>query len=416
MSNDQLAQQRAKGIVRNVLDDAVEVLLEFPTTHERRLLEIPVDCWQIKGIVPTPDQSVDVTWDPDRPEVDFEIQVSSTPFERKPPPSWLQEFYGLGPSSRVVVIVSPTTLRAVSDAAGRSDESAIAPTRWSGLLLKTAGWGECLCLSRIPHLLDWLGVPPDKVEYKVCDPHRKYDPERYAEHSIFFLGSIKSNGVLREHYWDRLDKKNSYRYGEEYDLKILEAHAKRPLSEVRAAETNHLGFEKSPRGRSLEGPLDSRGQSEVSFKTEENLSDVSREEPQDVEVNDYFLLMKKPNPLSKGGGAHNCFVLSGTGTIGTGYAGVTLVAFRAVKTLHHWFGRGDFEIVGRVQMSGMFNPKSDPVTCVYDGNKGLDPEVLLLPNGLSSPAVWHPDVYTDSDFAKDMKRFKESLRNGGERP
>jgi hypothetical protein len=54
-------------------------------------------------------------------------------------------------------------------------------------------------------------------------------------------------------------------------------------------------------------------------------------------------------------------------------------------------------------MEGMFNPKSDPVTILFDAKNSEFMERVFQPNALTASKVW--SVYSDEDFLQDIERL-----------
>jgi hypothetical protein len=135
------------------------------------------------------------------------------------------------------------------------------------------------------------------------------------------------------------------------------------------------------------------------FKSIETVPEDALDNPDKVKITDHFLLARMPNPFNK---ERSCILFSGTGTFGTGYAAVTAGGQQAVKILHSWFDDRPFEIVGKVEMCQLFNPQSDPVTCVF--RYGDLSETILLPTALRSPQVWEPErEYDENVMLEDLK-------------
>lgn len=362
---------RATGVVRNVCGDGVEVLLTYNRIGERKLCEIPRKFW--KSQAPEPDQRVEVTWkEGDGEDLTISLLDVHTPVSFQSP-TWAREFFGVSARSRVIVFVGPNPPTAYSTIKKIADHFRLEhhQARIRELSLKTAGWGECLALTRIPYLLQSLDVPPDNVANRICETtYTGFDPKEYGDYTVILIGSTKSNTVLAQHYWRQTGLATEYEFS----------------------------------GRAL---VVKKASAAISFEMEDNFGeDCTVSNPESVIVTDYFLLAKKRNPYGSG----QCFVLAGIGTIGTGYAAVAMCGLRSAARLWKSHQGGEFDMIGRVEMKGMFNPQQDPVTCVYDGERTLSPPEMMLPHAISSPTVWSQSSYSQHDYADDRERFRKMLQ------
>ncbi|MGA2260790.1 MAG: hypothetical protein ABSH28_05070 [Acidobacteriota bacterium] len=384
MNNSTSRRQSARGVVRNVFEDSVEMLIEYNAEGERKLCEIPRAYWGER--IPVPDEFYHLEWDPQDPSSGLIVRemppLPGMTEASLPARELVRDLLGLGPKSNVLIIVGPNPqplYNKIHQIASRLLTQLTPPPHLNGYLnqlsLKSASYGECLCLTRLPHLLEFSGVPAPNIHYSVCDTRfAQFSPEKYATFDIFFLGSTKSNEILTNCYWDRLNLQNLYTF-EEHSITIA----------PRDGETNE----------------------KVTFTGIDNLETLPREEVDKTDVTDYFLLAKKRNPYCPPEFDHYCFLLAGVGTIATGYAGITLAGKRSTFAIHKRTGAGEFELIGRVNMKGMFDPCCDPVSCVYYGKERVDPEEVWLPNAISSPSVWSPEsIFTENDFQKEMHRFR----------
>jgi hypothetical protein len=210
----------------------------------------------------------------------------------------------------------------------------------------------------------------DDIEFKLCETNAiTFEPEQYADYSIFFLGSTKSNGVLAELYWSKFGLKPKYEF-KDYEL-IININDQPPLK----------------------------------YQCEDNTHLVPRNSPDLIQVKDYFLVAKLPNPYSQEVIKPNCFISAGIGTIGTAYASVVLSGKKTAHFFYDRFGNKPFVIAGGTNMQGMFDPKRDPASFFFDGNSNeiIDPPIVLLPNALSSSKIW--SIYSDEDYKEDEKRL-----------
>lgn len=371
MEKGTILHRKAYGIVKNVFDDTVELLLQYNPEGESRLCNLPLKFW--KDIAPSSGQHVEISWNPEDKMSDPEIReipqwVSNTPKSSELP--FLKNLYGLDFSSKVLFVIGPNPPRAYPDIENqlKSNPEKVGDFKQllSQLYLKTAGWGECLSLTYLIPLLKYLGV--DNIEFKLCETNSSnFDPERYADYSIFFLGSTKSNDVLSKLYWEKFGLTPKYEF-RDYELII-----------------------------------NINDQIHQKYLCDDKTDLAQRVTPELIHIKDYFLLAKLPNPYSKGVLKPNCFIAAGIGTIGTAYASVTLAGKKTAHFFSERFKGDSFVIVGSVDMHGMFNPSSDPVTILFDGNCNEVIERVFQPNALSSSKIW--SIYSDEDFKNDLKKL-----------
>lgn len=371
MENETVEYRTAYGIVKYVSDNSVELLLQYNPEGERRLCSIPLKFW--KNIKPSTDQHIEITWNQKDKNSEPEIRViphwiSNTPSSSEL--SSLINLFGLDFSSKVLFVIGPNPPREYPEIEVELkslDKVENFKRLLSQLYLKTAGWGECLSLTHLIPLLKYLGV--GDIEFKLCETNSKnFDPEQYADYSIFFLGSTKSNDVLANLYWKQFGLASKFEF-KDYELIIK-----------------------------INDQL-------LTYQCVDETYKVPRDKPELMKVKDYFLLAKLPNPYSKDAIKPNCFIAAGIGTIGTAYASVTLSGKKPAKFFLERFQSNPFVIVGGVDMQGMFDPKRDPINIFFDGNSNviIEPAVVLQPNALSSSKIW--SVYSDEDYQKDMERL-----------
>lgn len=371
MKNEAASYQTARGVIRNIFDDSVEVLLQYNAEGESRLCSIPRKFW--KEIIPEADQLIEVSWNPQDKTTDPEIReiphwVSKTPTSSEL--VLLRKLFGLDFASKVLFVIGPNrpfVSQKMEDMFKSNPEIDADYQKFQRQLrLKTAGWGECLSLTYLIPLLKYLGV--GEIEFKLCETNfSNFVPEQYAEYSIFFLGSTKSNEVLREFYWKKFGLKDKYEFTD-YELSLhLENH---PLEPYRCIDDTHT-------------------------------APINR--PDLMHVKDYFILAKLPNPYSEKAIRPNCFIAAGIGTIGTGYASVVLAAKNNAGYFFQRFQDNPFVIMGSVDMNGIFNPEKDPVKILFDGNRNEMLDEVLLLKALTAPKIW--SIYSEEDFQRDLKKL-----------
>lgn len=384
MVKDNSHIQQKKAVVKQIDGDNIHVLMEYNDDGESTLCSLPKSCWANQDIALG--QKVLIEWDRTNLDGDVVVEVVDTPLSiggTHRIVEYARELLGIYPGDKILIVVGPNRqapvmilkklYRDIRQAFETFFRTA-APSEGSvvnNMVFKTAGWGELMLLTRLLPDLHTLGVHPRDIEYKLCETTaRRFEPQKYEGKHIIFLGSPKSNEVLEEHYWQRLDLLNEYTFLEA----SLELRRKRNGSEADVRR----------------------------YRTVEDIKDNAMECPEETNVEDHFLLAKTRNPFSDERKKRNCLLFCGTGTIGTGYAGLTAGGQQSIRQLYHMFGNQPFEIIGRVDMKGWFNPESDPVHCVYDGRQ--DTNILLLPRAMVSPRISDPDEsYTDEDFRQDMQ-------------
>jgi hypothetical protein len=212
MANKTDVKRTAHGIVKNIYDDSVELLLQYNPEGESKLCSIPLKFW--KDTAPFPDQHIEVSWNPQDKTTNPEIReipqwVSKTPTSSELVS--LRNLFRIDYSSKVLFVIGPNREPFVSQKLqgifnNNPDIEGDYQRFKRQLRLKTAGWGECLSLTYLIPLLKYLGV--GEIEFKLCETNfNNFEPKEYAEYSIFFLGSTKSNEVLREFYWEKFGLK-----------------------------------------------------------------------------------------------------------------------------------------------------------------------------------------------------------------
>ncbi|MBN1363544.1 MAG: hypothetical protein JW976_01930 [Syntrophaceae bacterium] len=371
MENKTTKYRTAHGIVKNVFDDSVELLLQYNPEGESRLCCIPLKFW--KDILPVPDQHVEISWDPNDEAREPEIKEVPQWLSKMPNSSelvLLRKLFGLDFSSKVLFVIGPNRplVHEKADEMLRNNpETADYYQRLQSFVrLKTAGWGECLAITYLVPLLKYLGVA--KIKFKLCESNfSNFNPQQYADYSIFFLGSTKSNEILREVYWEKFGLKNKYEFND-YELTVHLENG--PPSLYRCADETHK---------------------------------VSIDKPELMHVKDYFILAKLPNPYSEEDVKPNCFIAAGIGTIGTGYAAVMLAVEKNTKFFLERFQENPFSLAGSVDMNGMFNPEKDPVSILFDGNRNEKLNEVLLPKALTALKIG--SVYSEEDFQRDRKKL-----------
>ena len=362
------------GEVRSVEGDHVKVLLEYDDTGQRKLCAIPRSYWD-EGDVHI-GQRLTVTWDPGSLSEGFQVDVCQ-PISDSPPSmrtvQKARELLGLNPGDKVLLVFGGNRPGPFSSLKKVLEESVNAEQRASvvrTIALKTAGWGEMMTSSYFERALHTIGIRHRDVTWKLGESSRHFAPVQFKDHHVIFFGSPKSNTILSEFYWDKLSFKRKYQFHEG------------SLSLTLREQTNGSG-------------------TPIEFHNRERLPDDFDESEEEIDIMDHFLLAKLPNPYAMPGRGRNCIVVAGVGTVATGYAGLVLGGQQSVKVLHYWFKDKPFEVVGKVEMKGWFDPQADAVHCVFDGKNKCN--TLLLPNARISPQICDPEApYTDEDFLKDM--------------
>ncbi|MCC6698994.1 MAG: hypothetical protein IT365_25450 [Candidatus Hydrogenedentes bacterium] len=361
------SETRTKATVTAIKGDKIIVLLRLNEHGETRL------CAVDKGLWTYPDvqlgQEVTVSWDKDNLAEPPIIQANAA----EPSPQLsevvvhaVRSVLGFRPGDKVLIVQGQNSMKWFDGIAKVLDERAQcdpASSQWiAGLrrefhkfiTLKSAGWGEYMMQPALDRDLHTIGIRPRDIDRILCGPGVAFDPQDYADHHIIFVGSTKSNSILREYYWNRLGLSGKYEF-RDTDLALLNGDKAHPKDY---------------------------------YPTKEHIPDAS-DGYNAISITDHFLLAKVPNPDSPPGKKRYCVIVAGVGTIGTGYAGLVPGGQQSSRILHQWFRDKTFDIVGQVAMDGWFDPKSDPVRCVFDGQKPCNVE--LLPNARSSPRVSDPE-------------------------
>ncbi len=356
----------ATGIVRGTNGDFIEALLEYNKEGERTLCNIPKNHWGDNPIII--DQNFEMEWNEnnlDEPPIVRCLNNITSDYRiaRK----ILKKAYGLDSSSKILVVVGGNR----PDLFQVADSDALLSNLQRHLTLKTAGWGECLCLTRILPLFSILDIPPNQVDIKLCEVDvADFIPKDHIDRTIIFLGSPKSNVILSHHYWEQSGLAKKFTF-EDFRLKVIDPQ-------------NDLAY--------------------WEFDSNDNFNDKNRYETRAMKAIDYFILTKTVNPYSSKSKPSYIIVLAGVGTIGTGYAGVTFIGKRSIKKILTWMRNDCFDIACLVKMNGMFNPDDDPVNCVFDGSRQIND--ILLPSALKSPTVWSKEsAYIEEDFKNDLDKL-----------
>jgi len=383
-----------KGIVKRVDGDNVIVLLEYNDEGESALCSISKDYWRDQDI--DIGQTIQVTWDEENIDNSMKVEVISFNVDNTPSQDifYAENVLGLDPEEKLLIIVGPLRIQHYQKALGNL--RIMLRERLNGresnkeereeveksleeidraiitLPLKSAPWGEFNTYDRFILNLLKIGFQRKDIKDIKGIPPRDFKPKEYADTNIIFIGSPKSNEILREHYWEMLNSKYFKNKYEFTDTSLI----------IRKRDDN----------------------SEIKeFKTNEDSLDNLKDIYDKVYVEDYFLFAKVPNPYSRELNKYNCILLGGTGTISTGYAVVTAGGKQSIRILYKWFKDKPFEIVGKIEMEGWFDgEKRDPVNCIFDGDKEM--KVTLLPNAITSPQIFdNEEVYTNEDFLIDME-------------
>ena len=354
------------GVVRLVRPTFVRALVEYGHSGERMLCDLPRSLWR-NGAEPEACQRFRLSWLRGARAPSLEVlngepwprlRFAGSVFTRE-----AAELLGFRARDHVLLVVGPNPLRPDT----------------ARYFLINAGWGELLALTRLHRLTTSLGIDPCHVDTAICDVRaQEFDPSRYAGHHIIFLGSVKSNLILRQHYWDRWPELcATYQFPEEPHLVLRVSEHGRVARDYQYAD-NLLG------GGAGAGP-DWEG----------------------MWVRDHFLLARVPNPYATDP-HYQCILSCGTGTIATGYGTVALTARRSVRALlDRTEGKG-FHLVGVVEMTGFYNPRRDPVRLLRCGREECDETILT--HALASPAVWDPtDVYTEEDREEAESTYRAIL-------
>jgi hypothetical protein len=219
------------------------------------------------------------------------------------------------------------------------------------------GWGEGLALRLVPSLLFSIGVRPENIDYVFPEEvtneslHAQY-PHRH----VIFLGSARSNEVLRETFWPHM------RLRDVFDIPDNPLRLQMHLPD----KTLQWLYEDFTSGK-----------------------DVPRNS---IHVHDPFFVAVTANPHDPTG-YFRCILSCGAGTFGTAYGAVVLTARETVERIADAvrpdkMERPEWETVWRVDMDGLFNRLSDPVECLY----GLpNPPITVLTHSITARQIWSPD-------------------------
>lgn len=343
MDDERIPLERRNAVVKRIDGDSIILLMECNDDGETMLVALDRRHWDDFPII---GQRILLTWSPQNLSMPPSVNPC-VPTQYTPLPSLVElarQIWGINPGDKVLIVMGPNPreaemllkkiavgflelLRSIKTEGDFESYRKIV----NKTALKNVGWGECLALTRLIPTLQCLDVSTIDIDYKLCEtPANNFNPNEYKEHHLVFLGSVKSNQILSTHYWPNLPLLHKYEFHE-------------------------ASLHVSPRTTTIISD-------NLEFKTDEVVPDDALINPEKVKITDHFLLARVPNPFNP---ERNCILFSGTGTIGTGYAAVTAGGQQAIKILHSWFENRPFEIVGKVEMCGMFNPKSDPVTCVF---------------------------------------------------
>jgi hypothetical protein len=358
----QIVKRRA--IVKRIVGDEVLVLLEYNNDGESIICSIDRKCWNDWD--PDIGQEIVVSWNPkleDPPIYVTAAEKSRLSF--MPHIELASEVLGFKPREKVAIIIGanregPASI--VRKYVGEKICSEEAKKAVNEITLKSVGWGEMMLLPRLISSLHSLGIYSQDIQYRMCETTAQiFDPNEFKDSHIIFLGSTRSNDILRAHYWGKLGFESKYSFGD-YVLETIN----------------------------------------LKYATIENIPDDALENPSKINVLDYFLLARSDNPDSTPLGKYKCLLICGIGTFGTGFAGLAAVAQPSIRYLHNKFNGGDFQIIGRVDMKGMFNWASDPVHCIFDGK--MEREDLMLAAAMSSAIISDPMTYSDAEIISQIKK------------
>lgn len=340
----------AEGTVVELTDDKVHVLAEYGRYKERRLCVVSRAFWPVDH-PPQERQRCTIEFRPD--ETFPRIRVLPLPsvrlsIRREDAIADARDLLGIAAGDNVTVVIG-----------GTNKNSPEATDRYS------VRWGEAVALSRIPPLLQVCQVPPENVRYAFADPLSDHDPHRYANTHVIFLGSVRANAVLKEHFWPWLDLKHS-----------IPADGTPRLRFDSAAGRKELPYEK----RQPQPPAAATGLTE------------------NIHVIDPFFVAVTANPFDSER-YHRCILCCGCATFGTAYAAVVLTARPTVERLAETYCYADarrpaWETAWTAEVRGAAGALEDTVAC-WTGWKAV--AQLRLENLYSAPAVWSPAPWTDEE-------------------
>jgi hypothetical protein len=326
------------GMVYSIDGENVRTLVSHGINgHERTYCDFPNSFWP-PDAPPQVFQKVNIKWHPNSEIPSIIVDQEDNTFAQHQAVFMdeAERFLGIMRNDKVLIVVGP------------NPDHAIAQSGSVQYWLVNAGWGEALALTRLPLMLTSIGITPSNIKTKICEADiGSFNPADYSDCHIFFLGSINSNVILRKFYW--LNDHPGWRM-----LNKRYVFSQGPTSLV---------------------VLKNNGEVEATYETKDNTNDLNGPNWEKVDVTDHFLLAKVSNPYSTNS-RYKCFLCCGAGTIGTGYAAVTLTARDSVNKILDFSEGNDFDVVGRIEMKGFFNPDNDPVTIIRFGNELIDEQVL----------------------------------------
>lgn len=344
---------KLEGNIVECLDDKVRVLIELRETGERILCVFPPEIWPQES--PPEEGQICVFELGQEPKV---TNVLPAPPRRMPVQNDsiadAQDVLGFAPGDKVTVVIS-----SISTPQARTD------------VRHNLGWGEGLALTRITSALSACGIAPNRVTYVF--PEQQIDnPElALADTHVIFLGSTRSNSVLRDHFWPTIKK----------DL---------PVS---IPESGHarlvIDFENGPK-EWLFDDLNAHPK------------DASSAPHESIHIVDPFFVAVVANPYDKKN-YHRCVLICGAGTFGTGYASVVVTARESISKIAdaicsnknpeppHWW------TAWQVDMKGRFNKNYDRVTYLAGSMGHLD---CSLPWAVTSPTIWSDEEDEGDDVIR----------------
>jgi hypothetical protein len=354
------------GVVRAVRGSSVRTLVEYGSGPERMMCAFSPSLWPSET-PPEPGQHLRLRFAPGAEVPTVEVVPTPRRFhlEDSVAVHEARALLGFRPGDRVVIIAGPNPKHLETERH----------------FLINAGWGECLGVSRLPQLFIAIGAKPWHVRTLFCHVSAPpFDPRDYGHHHIVFLGSTKSNAVLRDHYWEHWPQLcQSYSFFEESGKAMS----------LRVRDGGNIVQEFFYRDNIPPGRVDKALR------------------PEDLQVTDHFVLARAENPYADDP-HYQCILSCGSGTIGTGYGVVALTARRSVRALVQLTEGKPFHLVGEVEMDGFLDPRSDPVRLVWWRGEARGD---LLKHAVGSPLVWDPppDEYAQEEREEDLATWERLL-------
>jgi len=242
--------------------------------------------------------------------------------------------------------------------------------------------GEAFGLIEIGRLLFACGISQDKLKC-IFSQSEGNNQNIYSDTHVFFLGSIRSNEVLRDLFWPSLEPELDVTVPDQGDARVC----------IKSMEDRKWFYKDLI-------PKD---------------APVPREK---IHIKDPFFVAVTQNPFDKTE-YHRCIMSCGAASWGTGYGILCLTCQEATERIAdhvrpHEMERPKWSIVGQVEIEGVFNIHSDltlndPVECLH-GLPGAP--FKLLCDSVTSNRIWSPRVVTEGEtIANVLRKYRRLAEN-----